>query len=341
MSNKLITFMVPCYNSETYMSRCIDSLLTAGERAEILIVDDGSTDRTGKIAVLYQKRYQEICRVLTQENGGHGAGINHGLKEARRRYFKVVDSDDWLDEAALIQFIAQLENLEISGGVDQMVTNYVYDDIDPSLTHTIRYRNVFPQGRIFVWDETRRFLPWQYLCMHVTTYRTQLLRDCGIHLPEHTFYEDNLFAYLPLKKVRRLAYLNVDLYHYSIGRKDQSVEENMLKKNCEHQILVSTRIFQSCDPKDLKMEEPRLADYLWHALVFFLILAIVFTRLNNSSEADQMVQNMWVALKKENKQLARKLRFRSLALFVSFPGAVGRRFAILCYRIAHKFVAFN
>ncbi len=89
------------------------------------------------------------------------------------------------------------------------------------------------------------------------------------------------------------------------------------------------------------MEEPRLADYLWHALVFFIIMAIVFTRLNNTSEADQMVQDMWVALKEANKSLARKLRFRSMALFVSFPGAAGRRFAILCYRIAHKFVAFN
>lgn len=106
------------------MCRCIDSLLTAGEQAEILIVNDGSTDRTGEIASQYETQYPGICHVLTQENGGHGAGINHGLREARGLYFKVVDSDDWLDEEALAQMMALLEHLETDGGVDLLVTNY-------------------------------------------------------------------------------------------------------------------------------------------------------------------------------------------------------------------------
>ncbi|MCD8232375.1 MAG: glycosyltransferase family 2 protein [Clostridiales bacterium] len=341
MTGKLITFTVPCYNSEAYMCRCIDSLLNAGERAEILIVNDGSTDRTGEIASQYEAQYPGICRVLTQENGGHGAGINHGLREARGLYFKVVDSDDWLDEDALAQTLALLEQLEAEGGVDLLVTNYVYDNINPSLNHVISYRNVFTQEKILRWSETKRFQPWQYLCMHASTHRTQLLRDCRIELPEHTFYEDNLFAFLPLRKVRRMAYLDADLYHYLIGREGQSVAEEILKKRCQHQILVTTLMFESCDLSTLRKKEPHLAKYLYHALVFFVLLATAFTRLNDTPEADRMIRDMWIDLKKRNRPLANRLHYRSLAVFINVPGKAGRRFAILCYRLCHKFVAFN
>ena len=97
---KYITFTVPCYNSEAYMERCINSLLAGGEDVEILIIDDGSTDRTGEIADYYEKLYPGIVRAVHKENGGHGSGVNEGLRRASGVYFKVVDSDDWLDETA-------------------------------------------------------------------------------------------------------------------------------------------------------------------------------------------------------------------------------------------------
>ena len=97
---KLITFTVPCYNSAAYMDHCIETLLTAGEDAEIILVDDGSKDDTGKIADAYAEKYPTIVRVIHQENGGHGEGVNQGIRNATGVYFKVVDSDDWLDTAA-------------------------------------------------------------------------------------------------------------------------------------------------------------------------------------------------------------------------------------------------
>ena len=98
---KLITFAVPCYNSAEYMDRCIETLLTGGRRVEIVIIDDGSTDRTPEIADRYAEKYPDIIRVVHQPNGGHGEGANQGLAHASGRYFKVVDSDDWLDTRAL------------------------------------------------------------------------------------------------------------------------------------------------------------------------------------------------------------------------------------------------
>ena len=84
---KLITFTVPCYNSAAYMDHCIETLLTAGEDAEIILVDDGSKDDTGKIADAYAEKYPTIVRVIHQENGGHGEGVNQGIRNATGVYF--------------------------------------------------------------------------------------------------------------------------------------------------------------------------------------------------------------------------------------------------------------
>ena len=94
---KLITFAVPCYNSQDYMRRCIDTLLTGGEKVEIIIVNDGSKDRTGEIADEYAAKYPTIVKAVHQENQGHGQGVNVGLAHATGEFYKVVDSDDWLD----------------------------------------------------------------------------------------------------------------------------------------------------------------------------------------------------------------------------------------------------
>ena len=105
---KLITFTVPCYNSAAYMDRCIETLLPAGEDAEIILVDDGSKDDTGKIADAYAEKYPTMVRVIHQENGGHGEGVNQGIRNASGLYFKVVDSDDWLDGDALQKVMEKL-----------------------------------------------------------------------------------------------------------------------------------------------------------------------------------------------------------------------------------------
>ena len=101
---KYITFAIPCYNSQDYMERCINSLVKGGEDVEVLVIDDGSMDSTGEIADAYERKYPGIVKAIHQENGGHGAGVNKGLELARGQYYKVVDSDDWLEESAYKSF---------------------------------------------------------------------------------------------------------------------------------------------------------------------------------------------------------------------------------------------
>lgn len=128
---KLISFAIPCYNSAAYMSKCIESLLPGGDEVEIIVVDDGSQkDNTLEIAKEYEKKYPGIVKAVHQENGGHGEAVNTGLKNAEGLYFKVVDSDDWLDEEALPKVLGKLSELVKSGqSVDMFLANFIYDKV--------------------------------------------------------------------------------------------------------------------------------------------------------------------------------------------------------------------
>ena len=168
MAQKLITFAVPCYNSAAYMRHCIETLLSAGEQAEIILVDDGSTrDDTPAICDEYAAKYSTIVKTIHQENGGHGEGVNQGIRNATGLYYKVVDSDDWLDEAALRTVLAKLNTLTARGTApDLMICNYVYEHVEDNTSHTVRYTNVFPQNRLFNWTHVGHFRPDQNLLMH-------------------------------------------------------------------------------------------------------------------------------------------------------------------------------
>ena len=152
---KLITFCVPCYNSADYMERCIRSLLPAGPEAEIILVDDGSTrDSTPELCDWYARQYPDIIRAVHQENGGHGSGVNRGLQLATGMYYKVVDSDDWLSETALLTMLDRLRALaHLSEPLDMMICNYVYEHVQDGTSHTIDYKNVFPTEQVFSWED--------------------------------------------------------------------------------------------------------------------------------------------------------------------------------------------
>ena len=151
---KLLSIAVPCYNSEDYMKHCIESLLPGGEDVEIIIVDDGSTkDRTAEIADEYAARYPGIVKAVHQENGGHGEAVNTGLQNATGLYFKVVDSDDWVDEESYQKVLSKLAELVREGNtVDMMICNYVYEKQGARRKKTIRYTTAFPQDQVFTWN---------------------------------------------------------------------------------------------------------------------------------------------------------------------------------------------
>ena len=225
---KLLSIAVPCYNSQDYMRNCVDSLLKGGELVEILIVNDGSKDDTAKIADEYAEKYPTIVRVIHQENGGHGEAVNTGIRNATGFYFKVVDSDDWVNEEAFEAILKKLQEL-IAGPqtLDMMISNFVYEKQGVKRKKIMRYRKYLPQNRIFTWDEVSN-MPVGNILMHSVIYRTELLRECGLELPKHTFYVDNLLVYQPLMSVKTMYYMDENFYRYFIGREDQSVHEDVM-----------------------------------------------------------------------------------------------------------------
>ena len=335
---KLLTVTVPCYNSQDYMRHCIESLLPGGERVEILIIDDGSKDDTGRIADEYAEKYPTIVRVIHQENGGHGEGINQGLRHAAGTYFKVVDSDDWLSDD-FPAFLNLLEQCEARGGVDLAVTNYYYVHSDGIGDRSINYSSVLPEGRVFTWADTRPFRIHQMLTIHSCTFRTENMRKWGCELPKHTFYEDNLMVYLTLPHTRRMVYMNADLYRYAIGRPDQSVQRTVMMKRYNHQILVTERCFTSCHLDDI--QEPRLKRYMRHELFVMFGIAILFTRLNRTVETDAALERMWETCMAFDPKWGGYFRNRSPLRFICLPGRFGQNVSGLVYKLANKVVRFN
>ena len=223
----LLTVVVPAYGAEGHLHRALDSLLSCPGQLEVVVVDDGSLDGTGAIADAYAATRPDLFRVIHQANAGHGGAINTGIDQARGKYLKVLDADDWLDAPVLREVMDLLADLDERGGVDAVMTDYVHERQGKS-SRKARFDGVFPTGRIFGWEHTSGFGTRQYLLMHAIIYRTALLREVGLRLPEHTFYVDSLYVVTPLTAVRRMYYLPRPLYHYLIGREGQSVQADVM-----------------------------------------------------------------------------------------------------------------
>ena len=244
---KLLSFAIPCYNSAAYMEKCIKSCLAGGDDVEIIIVDDGSTkDDTLKIAKEYEAKYPNIVKAVHQENGGHGQAVNTGLANATGMFFKVVDSDDWVDVKSYKKILTKLKSfVEEDDLPDMLIANYVYEKVGAKRKKVIHYENALPVDRMFGWNEMGHFKVDQYILMHSVIYRTQLIKEFGLKLPEHTFYVDNIFVFEPLPVVQKMYYMNVNFYRYFIGREDQSVNETVMISRIDQQLRVTRRLIDS------------------------------------------------------------------------------------------------
>lgn len=337
---KLLTAAIPCYNSAAYMSRAIESLLSGGEDMEILIIDDGSKDDTGKIADAYAKKYPNIIKAIHQENGGHGEAVNAGLRHATGLYYKVVDSDDWVNEESLAEILRVLHKMvEESKSLDLLVANYVYEKVGQKRKKVMNYRSALPRDVIFGWDDIKFFKMSQYILMHSVIYRTKLLRDCGLELPKHTFYVDNIFVYRPLAYVKTIYYIDTNFYRYFIGREDQSVNEKIMIDRIDQQIRVTKWMIDSKNVMQIKNK--KLRNYLIKHLSIMMTVSSVLLIKSGTEENLNKKRELWRYLKAQNPRLYWKIRSCLLGQSMNLPGKPGRRMSILGYQISRKIYGFN
>lgn len=344
VEHPILSFVVPCYNSEDYMARCIDSLLVHERAAvEIIIVNDGSTDRTAQIADSYEAACPGKIRVIHQRNGGHGAAINSGLRAASGSYLKVVDSDDWLDPDALARVLELLDSsLTRGSSLDLLVTNFVYEKEGKRNRRTVNFTRTLPVDRTLGWGETGSFRPWQYLLMHSIIYRTDLLRACGLTIPEHSFYVDNYFAFVPLTHVRTLRYADVDLYRYHIGRADQSVNERVMITRIDQQIAINRLLIEHLsEQRRLGRLAPSLDQYMMRFVTLITTVSSVLLERHGTAQTREKKRALWDFVAATDPQLYNEMRSSALGSVVSRTDPFASLAMRGGYHAARVLVGFN
>ncbi len=338
---KLISFSIPSYNSQDYLCHCVDTLLSGGEDVEILIVNDGSKDNTARIADGYAARYPTIVRAIHKENGGHGSGVNRGREEARGLYYKVVDSDDWVNEQALKTLLDTIKKHMAKDTLpDLYITNFIYDHAYDNTRFVRRWTRQFPANRFCTWKDVGRFYGPQVLLMHSLMYRTDLLQKSNTVLPEHTFYVDNYFAYKPLPLMEKIFYLDVDLYHYFIGRDDQSVNIKNFSRRYDQQLRVMQCMTDAYSYEEICAMEKPLRRYMLHCLSAIMMNTMMFCCAGGSEpERIARYDALWDHIRQQDQELYSCLAWRSMPVMLRWmPWKLRGRCMRIGYQILCKFV---
>ncbi len=233
-NKKILAIGIPSYNGEPYLDRCIPTFIHEDllDRIEVIIVNDGSKDRTEEIAEGYHKKYPNTVKVINKENGGHGSAVNAALEYTDAKYYKVVDCDDWVDTKELVKLVDFLEKNDVD-----LVTN-TYETVDMVTGESIRIANDgYEYGKIYKFDEIDA--KTCYFSIHSTTYKTKILKDHNIKLQEHTFFVDVEYQLLPIPYIETVAFLDNMVYKYMIGNVNQSVNiDNFVRRYDNHDRVV-------------------------------------------------------------------------------------------------------
>lgn len=238
---KLLSIVIPTYNVEKYLRRCLDTLTyneDIQDDLEIIIVNDGSKDNSLKIAKEYEKKYKSV-KVIDKENGGHGSTINSGLKIATGKYFRVIDSDDWVNVVDFKKYIKDLNKIDC----DVVLTNFSREFIYSGESIRYNYPSEIEFNKIY---DLKSFdlslFKDEYFFMATTTYKTELLKKHDFKLDENMFYVDMEYVIFPIPYIKNFILLDYDIYRYFIGRPDQSVNLSSFARNRKNHEFVLKKL---------------------------------------------------------------------------------------------------
>ena len=338
---KLLTCVVPCYNSAGWMERAVDSLLAGGEEMEILIVDDGSTDQTRAVADRLAAEHPTIVKAHHQANAGHGSALNYGIANAEGVYFKVVDSDDRMVKENIPGLMDVLrEHAEEGTRVDMIFHDYVYDHPDRENTFMITYAGKLKPDVAATWEQTRPFHTWNQFMIHSLIYSVQFLRENHVVMPEHTFYEDNIYIYQPLAKTRKIMYHHAPLYGYCVGRVDQSIDEKNMLKRLDQATNIAKMMITSYSMEELNRMPKHLRGYLINNACGQLFTTCALQFIENTERSHGMNRELWQAIRDFDPALYRRLRRNPLGRVTCLPGRAGEKFLVFLYRTGRKMIKF-
>lgn len=261
MMNNILTIVIPTYNMEKYLDRCLSSLIVKDEQLdnlEVLVINDGSKDRSSEIAHAYEARYPQTFRVIDKENGNYGSCVNRGVSEATGKYIKILDADDWFSSA----FPSYLSFLE-EHDTDLVLSDFDFINISGKVLRTVHYD--LPAGEN---------LPLQLLLpsasniwMHAVTYRTQIVRDSGYKQTEGISYTDQEWVFYPMSRVKHFCYYGNALYEYLVGRAGQTIDPAVwIKSSSQEMHSAGVMLGQYFEEKEQISESVRS---YWEARILY------------------------------------------------------------------------
>jgi len=315
---KILTIAVPAYNAEWCIKKCLSSFINESvlDKLDVIIVDDGSTDKTGFIAKQFVDKYPDVFRIIHKENGGHGSGINVAIDSATGKYFKVIDADDWVLTDNLCIFIETLSQAD----ADVVLTHYHTIDMT-----TQKQRSFKTQGlildQVYTLDEYVSAGKEALYCatFHGITYKTDVYRRSGARLTENIFYEDQEYATLPFLSVQTVLPLNLFLYEYLIGNTEQSVSDQNQVKRIGHIEKIIWSI-EECYHNHSSMSDSakryfksKLAD----VILSYYVVALV--KNNNKKVGREDVRRLRKELFKQDETLVRDTNYKyCIALIMNY-----------------------
>lgn len=267
---KIITIVVPTYNMEDYLCRCIESLIVNDtdilQKIEVLVVIDGATDHSSEIAHCYQDKYPSIVKVIDKENGNYGSCVNRGLQEAKGKYIKIVDADDWVETDEFSKLVGKLSSID----VDLVITDFRRVDQNGNVLYTSNYSPT-KSGII----DAKDLASQPCMQMHALTYRTQLLREHHYVQTTGISYTDTEWAVIPMLYVRQFAYLPYQVYSYLVGRDGQTMDNSVIVKRCSHFVKTFTKIIEWLKNENIGNIENTYSYKKLHESVVFLYYTIL------------------------------------------------------------------
>lgn len=241
MSTKVLSIIIPMYNMENYIGKCLQSLLDIPteclESIDIIVVNDGSKDQSLRIATSYQKKYPEVIRVIDKENGNYGSCINAGLAKALGTYVKVLDSDDYFSSVGLSAILEKISSIPV---MDMIITDFDIINANDEITNHVSFHLKKEKCLLFndIWKKISD------IQMHAIIYRTELFKEINYHQTEGISYTDQEWCYYPMVKIQTVYYVNNVLYKYLLGREGQTMSENVLKKKISNLEIVANKMLK-------------------------------------------------------------------------------------------------
>lgn len=303
--NKLLTIVIPAYNVENYIERCLDSFINKKilELIEILVVDDGGNDNTLGIAKKYAGKYPDTIIPVHKENGGHGSVINYGIEYARGKYFKVVDGDDWVDSEELFKILDKIQKEKLE--VDVIFSDYIKEYKYNNSSKLFSLKNSFDEDKIMNLTDTR-YNKNMRIEIHSLIYNTDMLRNEKIRFLEKTFYEDTEYVLFPLAKNRKIIYLPNPIYHYFIGRPEQSVSIDSVIKHLDDQFRVIDSILYFYDMMKISDNENKIKE-IWESRLISTIKYRYTILINAYPQKEDEIEKFDKYLIEKNQKIYEKL----------------------------------